>query len=64
MMSGKNQIQLAQQQWRLVFCGTEGRPQWKKKRFLSGIARITYPPPPLPQFGQLGPFFRKSKFKI
>ena len=34
-----------------------------KKRFLSGNARITGTPP-RPQFGQLGPFFQTSKFKI
>ena len=36
-----------------------------KKRFLSGIARITYPPPD-PTSGNLviGPFFGTSKFKI
>ena len=37
-----------------------------KKRFLSGIARITgTPPPPTPppQFGQLGPFFSDIKIQ-
>ena len=36
----------------------------KKKRFLSGIARITYPPPHDPNLGNLVLFFRTSKFKI
>ena len=34
-----------------------------KKRFLSGIARITYPPPPWPQFGQLGPLFSEVEIQ-
>ena len=34
-----------------------GKKSSEKVRLLSGIARISYPYPPYPQFWQLGPFF-------
>ena len=36
----------------------------RKKTFSFGHCPNHLNPPPWPQFGQLGPFFRKSKFKI
>ena len=43
--------------------GLKGKGSIEKKRFLSGIAQITYPPPD-PNSGNLVLFFRNSKFKI
>ena len=39
-----------------------GKGSTEKKRFLSGIAQITYPPP-WPQFGQLGPLFSEVEIQ-
>ena len=44
-----------------VFDRLLGKASIKKKRFLSGIAQISYPP--WPQFGQLGPFFSEVKIQ-
>ena len=63
MMSGKNQIQLAQQQWRLVFCGTEGRPQWKKKTFSFGHCPNHLPPSPLTPIWATWSFFSDVKIQ-
>ena len=41
-----------------------GKTSKKKKTFSFGHCPNHLNPPPSPQFGQLGPFFRKSKFKI
>ena len=38
-----------------------GKPSWKKKCFFLGIAQISSPPPPSPQFGQLVPLFLDVK---
>ena len=43
--------------------GLLGKPSWKKKCFLLGIAQITSPPPS-PQFGQLVPLFLDVKNDI
>ena len=45
-----------------VFDRLLGKASIKKKRFLSGIAQISYPP--WPQFGQLGPFFFDIKIQL
>ena len=46
-----------------VKCRLLGKGSTKKKRFLSGIARIPQTPPPWPEFGQLGPLFSEVEIQ-
>ena len=41
-----------------------GNTSQEKKRFLSGIAQITSPPPPFPQFGQVVQLFLYVKNNV
>ena len=47
-------------------CDDKGKPsiEEEKKRFFSGLARITHPPPPLPDSGNLVLFFGRQKLRF